>query len=308
MNVSVVIATYNGEKYIVEQLNSIIGQLDSEDELIICDDCSNDSTVSIICEYIKHKDLNKIIHLECNETNMGFQGNFHKALQLAHGEFVFFSDQDDIWEGNKISIMVQFMMNHTDCKLLCCDYDIFNTSGNKVEIPSRLAKKMPNNGKHEKVQLTPQNIYIGQLGCCMCLRKIFCQQIEDYWFNNWAQDDRCWRLSLADDSLYIMHSNLVHHRIHENNTATYGKYHTKEKRVTLFKSMINADEMMLQWMINKHTNDYRIKLVKNNLQMMKLRVELIERKKVFNLLRLIRMLKYYQTKKSFFVDIYIMLH
>ena len=92
--ISIVMATYNGETYIREQINSILNQTISDFELIICDDCSKDSTVEIIKRY---KDKDKRITLVENEKNLGFKKNFEKAISYCKGDFIAFCDQDDIW-------------------------------------------------------------------------------------------------------------------------------------------------------------------------------------------------------------------
>ena len=100
-DVSVVIATYNGEKYIVKQLESIRNQTRKPDEVIIVDDRSNDNTFKIVKEYIQQYALrNWRIYL--NDCNLGYKGNFQKGIELATGKYIFLCDQDDEWERNKI--------------------------------------------------------------------------------------------------------------------------------------------------------------------------------------------------------------
>lgn len=93
-------ATYNGEKYIFEQLNSIIHQLSKDDEIIISDDSSNDKTIDIIKSF---KD-NRILLIE-NQKFGNPIFNFENAIKNATGDIIVLSDQDDIWEGNKIEVV-----------------------------------------------------------------------------------------------------------------------------------------------------------------------------------------------------------
>lgn len=101
LSCSVAMATYNGEKYILEQLNSFKKQTKIIDEIIICDDGSTDGTVSLIESYIK-KNPSVNINFYRNEKNLGYSKNFYKAASLARGDIVFFSDQDDIWSESKV--------------------------------------------------------------------------------------------------------------------------------------------------------------------------------------------------------------
>ncbi|WP_419699822.1 glycosyltransferase [Mucilaginibacter sp. NFX135] len=101
--ISVALCTYNGEKYIKEQLQSIIDQTYQNIEIIIVDDCSTDKTFLIVNDFAK---CDARIRCFRNDTNLGFNKNFEKALKLTKGSFISISDQDDIWEINKIQILL----------------------------------------------------------------------------------------------------------------------------------------------------------------------------------------------------------
>lgn len=109
---SVIICTYNGSQYIEQQIQSILAQTTLPDEVIICDDNSSDNTKAIL-DPLKNCRLChfKIIY---NEKNLGFTKNFEKAISLASGEIIFFSDQDDVWFPNKISSVLDLFENHHD--------------------------------------------------------------------------------------------------------------------------------------------------------------------------------------------------
>lgn len=105
--------TYNGVKYLREQIESILSQTYKDFELIICDDCSKDSTVSILKKY-QNKDSR--VKYFINESNLGFKKNFEKAISLCSGEYVAFSDQDDIWLPEKLEESITHIGNNN---LLC---------------------------------------------------------------------------------------------------------------------------------------------------------------------------------------------
>lgn len=98
MNVSVCIATYNGEKYIVRQLRSILCQLSSFDEVVIVDDCSSDAT----CRLIDEIDDDRVC-LRRNKQNLGFVKSFEQAILHAKNDIIFLSDQDDEWFEQKVA-------------------------------------------------------------------------------------------------------------------------------------------------------------------------------------------------------------
>lgn len=97
--VSVAMCTYNGEKYLKTQLDSILKQTYSPIELIIVDDNSRDGTRDLLIPYQKKHNN---IHVYFNETNLGYNKNFEKAISYCKGEFISISDQDDIWLPDKI--------------------------------------------------------------------------------------------------------------------------------------------------------------------------------------------------------------
>jgi glycosyltransferase involved in cell wall biosynthesis len=307
MKISVAMATYNGEKYITEQLDSLRNQTMPPDEVVICDDRSSDNTVNTVREYIEKHGLGDKWTISLNPENLGYANNFNRAAKKVSGDLIFFADQDDIWKENKIETMANIMEKHKDCKLLCTDYEPFITGKNAPEPPKSVLKKMPNDGSLKKVELEKKTVYIGALGCCMCARKEFLNEIEPYWFDKWAQDDRCWRLALCADGCYILHSNLMKHRIHDSNTATYGKYHSVEKRVKLFNDMKKADEEMLSMLEENGANEKTKKIMKKHIKMMELRIGLLSQKKFGNAIMLAKYMDCYQKKSSWGVEIVIAL-
>ncbi len=105
--ISVCIATYNGEKYIKEQLMSILKQLGEDDEVIISDDHSNDNTIMIIKAI-----ADKRIKLIYNDGIHNYTRNFENALSNSTGDIIIISDQDDVWCDNKIETITKYLENY----------------------------------------------------------------------------------------------------------------------------------------------------------------------------------------------------
>ena len=136
--VSVCMATYNGEQYIKEQINSILCQIKENDELIISDDSSTDSTINII----KGINDNRIRLIERAQFKNHIL-NFDSVLKLAEGDIIFMTDQDDVWLPNKVSIVSGYLTEYdlvlSDCYMVDSNKQLINESFFKTR-PSRLSK------------------------------------------------------------------------------------------------------------------------------------------------------------------------
>lgn len=136
--VSVVLAAYNGERYIKDQLDSIICQSYPPDEIIIVDDCSSDGTWEILCDSAK---LHACVRIFRNEDNLGVSGAFTRAIEESTGDFIFISDQDDVWMKDKLRVFLDAwdgeMLLYSDAivvdselKVLCDSEFEFHRCGN----------------------------------------------------------------------------------------------------------------------------------------------------------------------------------
>jgi glycosyltransferase involved in cell wall biosynthesis len=108
-SVSVAMATYNGEKYIREQLDSLAAQQHSPAELVITDDASTDETLVIVREFSKRAPFP--VHIHRNDYRVGYRANFMRAAALCRSDLVAFCDQDDIWDPRKIAVCVESFEN-----------------------------------------------------------------------------------------------------------------------------------------------------------------------------------------------------
>ncbi|MFA6275873.1 MAG: glycosyltransferase family 2 protein [Pedobacter sp.] len=115
--ISVCLATFNGEKYIVEQLDSILNQLGPDDEIIVSDDGSSDQTLPIIRGYADPR-----IHIFTNNERKGIVGNFENAMKNCKGDYIFLSDQDDVWLSQKVEISLEALIENdlvvTNCSVV----------------------------------------------------------------------------------------------------------------------------------------------------------------------------------------------
>ena len=117
--ISIAMATYNGEKFLSQQLDSILVQTYTNLEIIICDDCSTDATCHILEQYCN---MDARIKFFKNEYNLGLVKNFERTFSFCSGEYIALCDQDDIWLPNKIEVLLQNIKNcdlvHSDAILI----------------------------------------------------------------------------------------------------------------------------------------------------------------------------------------------
>ena len=161
---SICIAIYNGEKYIKEQLTSILSQIDIDDEVIISDDGSTDKTIEII---------NNINDSRIKLIKGGFHNftfNFENAIQQAQGEYIFLADQDDVWLPNKYSTTLKTLQLYD---LVCSDAIITDQDLNHIHLSFF---KYYNSGKG-KLKNIMKCTYCG---ACMAFNKKILNAIQPF--------------------------------------------------------------------------------------------------------------------------------
>lgn len=154
--ISVAMAAYNGEKYIQKQIDSILPQLESEDELVISLDESQDQTKSIIESYQDHR-----IRL-IEGPKKGAIQNFEHVIAHCHNEIIFLCDQDDIWNSKKVETVLPYFDDQMVQVVL---HDAIVFEDEKVIVESFFAHRNTKIGQFHNVMKN------GYLGCCMAFRK-----------------------------------------------------------------------------------------------------------------------------------------
>ena len=129
--ISIALATYNGELYVSELLNSILDQTTLPDELIISDDASTDSTLEIINEFARN--VTFPVKILINKKRLGSTGNFEVAIRASSGDIIFPCDQDDIWYRHKIERMLECLVNNPSAGAVFSDADVVDQDLNLLE-------------------------------------------------------------------------------------------------------------------------------------------------------------------------------
>jgi glycosyltransferase involved in cell wall biosynthesis len=121
--ISIALCTYNGARHLRTQLDSLLAQTHRNLEIVAVDDCSDDDSFSILEEY---RQRDPRVRALANEANLGFRRNFERAMSLCSGEFIAPSDQDDIWEPDKLSVLLGAIGEHP---LAYCDSALIDEDG-----------------------------------------------------------------------------------------------------------------------------------------------------------------------------------
>lgn len=216
MNYSIVMTTYNGTKFLEEQLDSLRFQTLPAYEVLIFDDCSTDGTPSMVSEYIQKHKLGWTLHI--NEKNIGWKKNYMYNIPKAQGDVIFLCDQDDIWIENKCEIMVRTLEKIPACNVLLSNYFPYVVEGGSPV--SRRSRFHSDNRKVKKVPPTRMNLQSTlRPGCTYCFKKSFFEQVTVYWDGNMAHDGFLYYMGLLKNSLYLINVRSIKFRRHENNNS-----------------------------------------------------------------------------------------
>ncbi|QBK77615.1 glycosyltransferase family 2 protein [Myroides odoratimimus] len=207
--ISVCLATYNGERYIKQQVESILSQLRECDEIIISDDYSKDKTLEIINEFQDSR-----IKVYFNTLGKGVVKNFENAIRNSTGEIIFFCDQDDVWRSDKVITILKVFDNEPSITCVFSNAVIIDDVG--YECGDTFFKKKP--------LLNVVSIFVKNrfLGCTMAFRKNVKFNILPF-SNNLPMHD--WYVGLKHllkGKVFFVDECLIYYRRHSNN-VTSGK-------------------------------------------------------------------------------------
>ena len=213
--ISIALITYNGEKYIKEQLDSILNQTIQDFELVVCDDCSTDTTVSILQAYAQIDERIKVYE---NTANSGVLKNIEKAIKLCKGEFIALSDQDDVWDKMHLQVLYS---NIGENYLVCADTLLVDEENNSLHIRlsqfyDEMNTDLLKNSDHLLRLLVMQNIF---QGAAMMLNRKMADivlpfpndiKLHDLWFALCA---------MALDKFIYVPTIIIRHRRHHRNSS-----------------------------------------------------------------------------------------
>jgi GT2 family glycosyltransferase len=216
--ISVCMATKDGVLYLREQMDSILMQLGGDDEVIVSDDSSTDSTISILKSYQDQR-----IKILKNSTPKGVTKNFETALSSAKGDFIFLADQDDVWAPSKVQTMLLHLKDVdlvvSDCKITNEELLVINESFFSIH-----------GSKDGLIQNFIRNSY---MGCCMAFKRSVLEKalpiparipMHDFWIGLIAE---------LHFTVRFIPEALVFHRRHSNNLSSNGSKSTQPLRTII---------------------------------------------------------------------------
>lgn len=241
--IDILMATYNGEKYLSEQIESIISQTYTEWNLLIRDDGSSDSTCVILSEYEKKDSRIKII--KDNKGNLGIVKNFEELLYNSDSEFIMFSDQDDVWKKDKIEIMMKYIDNYD---LIISDAIITNEN---LEFQYESLYSVVNS-RNGIVKNIIKNTYYG---CCMLFKKRILNKVLPIPENKEIGHD-LW-VGLISERYYkvkFINEKLLYFRRHSSNITSINKSRRSIKTKVIGRYFILKELFKRFRKIKKGTN------------------------------------------------------
>ncbi len=242
MKISVALCTYNGEKFLKEQIDSILNQTMKVNEIVICDDISTDNTLSLLDDY-SNKNLN-LFKIYKNEINLKSVKNFEKAIELCSGDIIFLSDQDDIWVENKVEDYVNHFNNHPNINVLASNGYCIDQNSNVHEKYAfwdapQFLKDLNIEFDYYKIITHISNI---ATGASMAFRKSIVPEILPFpLMNNFHHDEWIAIISSSTNSFDLLNKKYFYYRIHDNQQVGGIFYEKKIRRKKMILDLFDVE-------------------------------------------------------------------
>ena len=242
-------ATYNGELYLSEQVESILLQTYQNFEIICIDDCSTDKTYQILKEY-KNKYPNIFI-IDQNSNNMGSRSSFAKGINFAHGKFIAFSDQDDVWYPNKLEVLYNEIINEDNCAFVYSNCELVDHELNVI-VPRQWKEHNRKISGKDFFHIINENTI---MGCSMLCDIEFLLEYKNFPVKGFHHD---WFLALmalnSNKQVKFIDEVLFKYRRHSSNQINKSKNNkknknsitTKDRAIRVYNEMISLDQSFLK--------------------------------------------------------------
>lgn len=227
MKISIAMTTYNGENFLIEQLESFANQTVLPNEVVITDDGSTDNTLNLINSFKETAPFD--IRVYSNKINLGYTQNFNKALELCINDLIFLSDQDDVWFPNKLEYMVGLAKLHESKDVFMVDAELVDAD----LLTSGLTK-----------QRQIKNLGLGEnafvMGCCIAVRKTFLDIILPIPKDFSGHDN--WIVRLAD---------FLQLRVIDDTTLQLYRRHGNNESIGAYNNLVKINKYAIYKLVKK---------------------------------------------------------
>lgn len=272
--ISVAMTTYNGEKYIRGQIESLMKQSRLPDEIIISDDASNDNTIDIVSAVFNEYQYQNYKILK-NKTNLGYKKNFYQSIANTNGDIIFLCDQDDLWLEDKIEVFEKLFLDNGmalsingSFVLIDAEDKILDYICHRGFVNNDLLK-----GHYPEKQITKVSYdtvlrYNISPGCTMAFRR----EIKDIFLEGSTHElPHDWEINLLaamKGGLFFYNSPVIQYRIHEKNTLGMNT----DDSISQFEFKDNIDfrkAAIMDRIVLKNAATYWIKKAKGSIEQKK---------------------------------------
>lgn len=288
--------TYNGEAFIIPQLESLKNQTRTPDEVLIFDDQSKDDTPKLIQNFISENNLSW--SLVINAEQQGWRKNFMQGFQKARGDIIFPCDQDDIWNYHKIEDMAKILEERPEINLLVSNYSIlYDSSYNRKRIQSKFINDKA------VVRLGVLEVKnISRPGCVYSFRSDFLEKIQPFWEEDFAHDAWVWRCAVLEQSAYLYRYSLIEFRRHQSNSSPHFK-RNREAKLLRYEKNERVFVKIYDYCNTYNKQDFSIHYARQFGQFYHARREYLQSYQLRNVVTMIRYIRFYRTFKEFLGDL-----
>lgn len=225
VQISVALCTYNGQRFLYQQLQSLLDQTVRPDELVVCDDGSSDESVAVVEAFAAHAPF--AVRLVRNSQNLGYIRNFEQAMSLCTGDIVFLCDQDDLWHRRKIETLCDVFVSEPDVGLVLHDFVRINADGGPYDFPAErygdrqlLGSELPDDIRAHGIRAFMLPSPRAWCGCMMAFRREWVGVLLPIYPGK-GHDDWILKLLGAVTEVRFVGEPLIQYRMHNSNSNNH---------------------------------------------------------------------------------------
>lgn len=256
--ISIILPVYNGERYLSQAIEGILNQTYSDWELIIVNDCSTDSTSSIIEEYLKDKRI-RVIE---NKLNLKLPKSLNRGFQASRGEYLTWTSDDNIYNDTALETLLRTLQDAKDTALVYSDMYYIDEEGSILER-----------------EIDRYDIWQGNcVGACFLYRREIFEKLGGYDENLYLVEDYEYWLRIAKYyKMKFINRKLYYYRVHEQSLSTSKEREVTKKRIELLKGLLTDPDVP-----EEKKNDIKLQLIgdyyhEKDMQKLKSEVKLLKK-------------------------------